>query len=86
MAAFLGDLVTVALPKLTAALLAWAPVGFIVWKPRLTWPLLAFLPGGIAAIAVYASTGTVSRTALVLIVLTIAPAAPALRWAARRLW
>ena len=86
MAEFLSDLFIGALPKLTAALLAWALISFVVWKPRLTWLLLALLPGGIATVAVYATTGTVSGTALALIVLTIAPVALALRWAARRLW
>jgi len=44
------------------------------------------VPGGIAAAVVYAATGTLTGTTLALVALASAPAALALRWAARRLW
>ncbi|QCO15751.1 hypothetical protein D3869_11205 [Azospirillum brasilense] len=75
-----------ALVEIAAQLLAKATVDFVVWKPRLAWLLLALVPGGLAAAAVYAATGTLTGTTLFLIALAAAPAALALRWAARRLW
>lgn len=66
-------------------LIAWALVGFITCKPRLTW-LLFGIPGGLAAAAIYTTTGTLTGTTLFLIALATVPGALALRWAARRLW
>ncbi|NUB04775.1 hypothetical protein FW320_01015 [Azospirillum sp. Vi22] len=66
-------------------LIGWALVGFITCKPRLTWLLLG-IPGGLAAAAIYATTGTLTGTTLFLIALATVPAALALRWATRRLW
>ncbi|ALJ34722.1 hypothetical protein D9623_05455 [Azospirillum brasilense] len=69
-----------ALVEIVTQPLAKATVDFVAWKPRLAWLFLALVPGGIAA------TGTLTGTALALIALASAPAALALRWAARRLW
>lgn len=80
------DMIIDALVEGVAWLMAKATVDFVVWKPRLAWLFLALVPGGIAAAAVYATTGRLSGTALALIALAAAPAALALRWAARRLW
>ncbi|TWA78565.1 hypothetical protein FBZ83_11264 [Azospirillum brasilense] len=80
------DMIIDALLEGVAWLMAKGTVDFAVWKPRLAWLLLALLPGGIAAAAVYAATGTLTVTTLAPIALAAAPAALALRWAARRLW
>lgn len=79
------DLAIDVLARLIGWLMARALVNFVSCKPRLTW-LLFGIPGGLAAAAIYATTGTLTGTTIFLIALVTVPAALALRWATRRLW